>query len=235
MSKILCVDDDINILELIKINLELMGHEVLVAENARLAYAYAVQEIPDLFILDVMMGDVDGFTLAQRLRNNPVFEETPILMLTALGMLEDKAKGFNAGADDYLVKPFEIEELKMRVRALLRRGNSMPQSLAKPELTTVGDITLDQDNLLLIIKDKNVKLTPIEFDIVNILLQHYGQTVNSAKFLKDIWGYNEDDEAVETIRVHIRHLRTKISKIAAKDKKYIETVYGGGYKLNPEG
>ena len=234
MSKILCVDDDTNILELIKINLELLGHEVITAENARIAYAQAVQEIPDLFILDVMMGEVNGFTLAQRLRNNPVFEETPILMLTALGMLEDKAKGFDAGADDYLVKPFEIEELKMRVRAL-KRGHSLPQSLVKPELTTVGDITLDQDNLLLIIKDKNVKLTPIEFDIVNILLQHYGQTVNSAKFLKDIWGYNEDDEAVETIRVHIRHLRTKIAKIAPKDKKYIETVYGGGYKLNPEG
>ncbi len=235
MSKILCVDDDTNILELIKINLELLGHEVITAENARIAYAQAVQEIPDLFILDVMMGEVNGFTLAQRLRNNPVFEETPILMLTALGMIEDKAKGFDAGADDYLVKPFELEELKMRVRALLKRGHSLPQSLVKPELTTVGDIILDQDNLLLIIKDKNVKLTPIEFDIVNILLQHYGQTVNSAKFLKDIWGYNEDDEAVETIRVHIRHLRTKIAKIAPKDKKYIETVYGGGYKLNPEG
>ncbi len=232
MSKILVTDDDESILELIKINLELAGHEVICAPNAIKAYALLQQEIPDLIILDVMMPEVDGFTLAQRIRNNPDFENTPILMLTALGMLEDKVKGFDAGVDDYLVKPFEIEELKLRVRALLKRGHSLLPSLAKPEIRTIGDLTIDPDNLTLTIGSKTVKLTPTEFDIINILMQHHGQTVQSGIFLKEIWGYNEDDD-VETVRVHVRHLRSKIEKIAPKSK-YIQTVYGGGYKLNPE-
>ena len=232
MSKILVTDDDESILELIKINLELAGHEVICAPNAIKAYALLQQEIPDLIILDVMMPEVDGFTLAQRIRNNPDFENTPILMLTALGMLEDKVKGFNAGVDDYLVKPFEIEELKLRVRALLKRGHSLLPSLAKPEIHTVGDLTIDPDNLTLTIGSKTVKLTPTEFDIINILMQHNGQTVQSGVFLKEIWGYSEDDD-VETVRVHVRHLRSKIEKIAP-NSKYIQTVYGGGYKLNPE-
>ena len=233
MSKILVTDDDEAIVELIKINLELLGHKVICAENAMKSYALLQQENPDLIILDVMMPEVDGFTLATRIRNNPKYENTPILMLTALGMLEDKVKGFDAGVDDYLVKPFEIEELKLRVRALLKRGNSLLPSLAKPEIYAVGDITLDPDNLTVTINSKSVKLTPTEFDIINILMQHHGQTVQSGVFLKDIWGYKEDDD-VETVRVHVRHLRSKIEKIAPKSK-YIETVYGGGYKLNPEG
>ena len=232
MSKILVTDDDESILELIKINLELAGHEVICAPNAIKAYALLQQEIPDLIILDVMMPEVDGFTLAQRIRTNTNFENTPILMLTALGMLEDKVKGFNAGVDDYLVKPFEIEELKLLVRALLKRGHSLLPSLAKPEIHTIGDLTIDPDNLTLTIGSKTVKLTPTEFDIINILMQHNGQTVPSGVFLKEIWGYSEDDD-VETVRVHVRHLRSKIEKIAPKSK-YIQTVYGGGYKLNPE-
>ena len=231
MSKILITDDDEAILELIKINLELAGHEVISATNAMRAYALLLQENPDMAIIDVMMPEVDGFTLAQRIRNNPDYENLPILMLTALGTLDDKKKGFDAGVDDYLVKPFEIEELKLRVRALLKRGNSLLPSLAKPEIHAIGDLTIDPDNLTISINSKSIKLTPTEFDIINILMQHHGQTVQSKIFLKEIWGYSEDDE-VEMVRVHVRHLRSKIEKIAPKSK-YIQTVYGGGYKLNP--
>lgn len=231
MSKILITDDDEAILELIKINLELAGHEIVSANNAIRAYALLLQENPDMAIIDVMMPEVDGFTLVQRIRNNPDFENLPILMLTALGTIDDKTKGFNAGADDYLVKPFEIEELKLRVRALLKRGNTLLPSLAKPEILALGDLTLDPDNLTVTINSKTAKLTPTEFDIINILMQHNGQTVPSAIFLKEIWGYSEDDD-VEMVRVHVRHLRSKIEKIAPKSK-YIQTVYGGGYKLNP--
>ena len=233
MAKILVIDDDLAINELIKVNLELQGHVVLQAYNGIEGFALARQELPALIVLDVMMPEVDGFTLAQRIRNNPQYDNIPILMLTALGMLEDKVKGFDAGVDDYLVKPFEIEELKLRVRALLKRGNSLLPSLAKPEIHTIGDLTLDANNLTLIINSKIAKLTPTEFDIINILVQNHGQTVQSSVFLKQIWGYAEDDD-VETVRVHVRHLRSKIEKISPK-KKYIQTVYGGGYKLNPNG
>lgn len=231
VSKILVVDDDLAILELIKINLQLIGHDVICADDGIKGFALVKQENPDLVILDVMMPKVDGFTVANRIRNNEGSKETPILMLTALGMMQDKTKGFNAGVDDYLVKPFELEELKLRVRALLRRTKSLPESLGRVEIHTVGDITLIPENFSVQIQDAVVKLTPIEFEILNLLVQNHGSTVTSGKLLKDIWGYQPDDD-VETIRVHIRHLRSKLQKIS--DKKYIETIYGGGYRLIPE-
>ncbi|MDD3419605.1 MAG: response regulator transcription factor [Candidatus Gastranaerophilales bacterium] len=232
MSKILVVDDDLAILELIKINLQLIGHDVVCAEDGIKGFALVKQEKPDLVILDVMMPKVDGFTVANRIRNNEGSEDTPILMLTALGMIQDKTKGFDAGVDDYLVKPFELDELKLRVRALLRRINAIPESLGRAEIQTVGDITLIPENFSVQIKDEVIKLTPIEFDILNILVQNHGSAVSSGKLLEDIWGYQPDDD-VETIRVHIRHLRSKLQKIS--DKKYIDTIYGGGYRLIPEG
>lgn len=232
MSKILVVDDDESILELIKINLELMGHDVLTAPDGIKGFALVKQNLPDLVILDVMMPEVDGYTVAQRIRQNPESKEIPILMLTALGMLQDKVQGFNSGVDDYLVKPFELEELKIRVKALLRRLRTTPESLKAPEVFSVGDFVLMQESLTVKVLDQVVKLTPIEFEILNNLVQHHGQAVSSGNLLKDIWGYSKDDD-VETIRVHIRHIRTKIEKAAHKN--YIETVYGGGYKFMPEG
>ena len=180
-----------------------------------------------------MMPDVDGYTVAKRIRENDEIKETPIIMLTALGMLENKVKGFDIGVDDYLVKPFEIEELKVRVRALLKRTDKIPKSAATREILEQGDITLLPETYSVKIKNNTVKVTPIEFDIINLLMQNYDNIVSGAKILKEIWGYNPDDD-VETIRVHIRHIRTKLDKIS-EDKQYIETVYGGGYKLVPNG
>lgn len=229
MSKILIIDDDTAILELIKVNLELLGHEAIIASDGVKGFALARQELPDLIILDVMMPDVDGFTVASRIRNNPSTKDIPILMLTALSMIQDKTKGFDAGVDDYLVKPFDLDELKLRVRALLRRVNAIPESLGKGEILTVGDMTLLPENLSVQIKDKTAKLTPIEYEILSMLMQNHGNAVTASVLLKDIWGYSPDDD-IETIRVHIRHLRTKLQKISP-DKKYIETIYGGGYRL----
>lgn len=233
MSNILVIDDDIAILELVKINLELMGYKVITASDPMKGIALAKQDSPDLIILDVMMPDVDGFTVCQRLRQNTQTHSIPILMLTALGLLHDKVKGFDSGADDYLVKPFEIPELKVRVKALLRRSGSIPTSSALPEILSIGDITLIPENLEVLIEDKHLKLTPTEFEVLNCLVQNHGQAVSAGTLLKEVWGYSEDDD-VETIRVHIRHLRSKFSK-AKPDKKYIETIYGGGYRLIPDG
>ncbi len=230
MAKILIIDDDSAINELIKINLELQGYEVSQAFNGIEGFAKAKQEEPALIILDVMMPEVDGFTVAQRIRQCVEIAETPILMLTALSQLTDKVNGFNIGVDDYLTKPFEIDELIVRVRALLKRTKQIPKSLAVRELLTYKEITLIPETYSVKINDKIQKLTPIEFDIFNLLFQNHGNMVSGAKLLKEIWGYEPDDN-VETIRVHIRHLRAKIDKIS-DGKKYIETVYGGGYKLN---
>ena len=229
-NKILVVDDDVAINELIKVNLELAGYKVIQANDGIKGFALAKQEAPSLVILDVMMPDVDGFTVAKRIRKNEETKDTPILMLTALSQINDKVKGFNIGVDDYLVKPFELEELLVRVRALLKRTNQIPISASTRDLLTLGEITLLPEQYSVKIGEKQAKLTPIEFDIFNLLFQNHGNMVSSAKLLKDIWGYSPDDD-IETIRVHIRHLRSKIDKIA-DGKKYIETIYGGGYKLN---
>lgn len=230
MSKILVIDDDSAINELIKVNLELDGHKVIQAFDGTTGFALCKQELPSLVVLDVMMPEVDGFTVAQRIRKNPETSEIPILMLTALSQLDDKVNGFNIGVDDYLVKPFEMEELKVRVRALLKRTKQIPVSASTREILTLGEITLLPEIYSVKIGDKQAKLTPIEFDIFNLLFQNYGNMVSSAQLLKDIWGYSPDDD-IETIRVHIRHLRSKLDKIS-NGKKYIETIYGGGYKLN---
>ena len=230
MNKILVCDDDLAINELIKVNLELGGDKVVQAYDGTTGFALCKQELPSLVILDVMMPEVDGFTVAQRIRKNEATKDIPILMLTALSQLNDKVNGFNIGVDDYLVKPFEMEELQVRVRALLKRTRQIPESASTRELLTLGDITLLPETYSVKIGEKTAKLTPIEFDIFNLLFQNHGNMVSSAQLLKDIWGYSPDDD-IETIRVHIRHLRSKLDKIS-EGRKYIETIYGGGYKLN---
>jgi two-component system response regulator RpaA len=229
-NKILVVDDDIAINELIKVNLELAGYNVIQAHDGIKGFALAKQELPSLVVLDVMMPEVDGFTIAKRIRQNDDTKDIPIIMLTALSQLNDKVTGFNIGVDDYLVKPFEIEELLVRVRALLKRSKQIPESASVRDLLSIEEVTLLPEIYSVKINDKQAKLTPIEFDIFNLLFQNHGTMVSSAKLLKEIWGYSPDDD-IETIRVHIRHLRSKIDKIA-DGKKYITTIYGGGYKFD---
>jgi two-component system response regulator RpaA len=142
-------------------------------------------------------------------------------------------EGFNSGVDDYLTKPFEIEELKARVLALLNRSGTGIDSLRVKEVLSKGDITLIPENYHVQIKDKKVQLTPIEFDILNVLMQHEGSMVSSKVLLKEVWGYIDDD--IDTIRVHITHLRSKINKISDEKNKYIKTIYGGGYRLLADG
>ena len=220
MAKILVVDDDKAINELIKVNLELQGYEVIQAYDGTEGFALAKQEEPSLIVLDVMMPEVDGFTVAQRIRQCPEIADTPIIMLTALSELNDKVNGFNLGVDDYLTKPFEPDELVVRVRALLKRTNQIPKTSAVRDLLTYKEITLIPESYSVQINEKVQKLTPIEYDIFNLLFQNHGNMVSAKRLLKEIWGY-EPDDSVETIRVHIRHLRSKIDKISG-DKKYIQ-------------
>ncbi len=232
MSKILVIDDDMAICELIKINLELAGYSCKYETDPIKGFALIKQEEFSLVILDVMMGEIDGYTIAHKIRQHEDIKHIPIIMLTALGELNDKLKGFNSGVDDYLVKPFEPEELKARVLALLNRSGATMQSLRVKEILSLGDITLIPEDYTVKILNKYAKLTPIEFDIINVLMQHSNEMVSSSALLKEVWGYSEGD-GVDTIRVHIRHLRSKIDKISDEKNKYIKTIYGGGYKLVP--
>lgn len=229
MARILVIDDDPAISELVAVNLEMAGYDVSQAEDGIKGQALALQLQPDLIMLDLMLPRVDGFTICQRLRRDERTAEIPVLMLTALSQTQDKVEGFNAGADDYLTKPFEVEEMLARVRALLRRTDRIPQAAKHSEILNYGPLTLVPERFEANWFAETVKLTHLEFELLHCLLQRHGQTVSPSDILKEVWGYDPDDD-IETIRVHIRHLRTKLEP-DPRHPRYIKTVYGAGYCL----
>jgi two-component system response regulator RpaA len=229
MPRILVIDDDAAIAELVAINLEMAGYDVTQAPDGIKGQALAMQLLPDLIMLDLMLPKVDGFTVCQRLRRDERTADIPVLMLTALGQTQDKVEGFNAGADDYLTKPFEVEEMLARVRALLRRTDRIPHAAKHSEILSYGPLTLVPERFEAIWLNETVKLTHLEFELLHCLLQRHGQTVSPSEILREVWGYDPDDD-IETIRVHIRHLRTKLEP-DPRHPRYIKTVYGAGYCL----
>jgi len=228
MPRILVIDDDAAITELVRVNLELAGYDVSEASDGVKGQALAVQLMPDLIMLDLMLPRVDGLTLCQRLRRDERTGDIPILMLTALSQTQDKVEGFNAGADDYLTKPFEVQEMLARVRALLRRSDRVPQA-NHGEILSYGPLTLIPERFEAVWFNQTVKLTHLEFDLLHCLLQRHGQTVSPSDILREVWGYDPNDD-IETIRVHVRHLRTKLEP-DPRHPQYIKTVYGAGYCL----
>ena len=229
MSRILVIDDDPAITELVSINLEMAGYDTVEAEDGIKGQALALQMQPDLILLDLMLPKVDGLTVCQRLRRDERTSNIPILMLTALGQTKDKVDGFNAGADDYLTKPFEVEEMLARVKALLRRSERDSNSAKHTEILSYGPLTLVPERFEAIWFEKTIKLTHLEFELLHCLLQRHGQTVSPSDILKEVWGYDPNDD-IETIRVHIRHLRTKLEPDPRRPR-FIKTIYGAGYCL----
>ncbi len=227
---ILLIEDDRDMRELVAGHLEHSGFDVLKAEDGIKGQALALQYSPDLVLLDLMLPNVDGLTLCQRLRRDERTSNIPILMITALGGLKDKVTGFNSGADDYITKPFDLEELLVRIKALLRRTNRAQfNSSNQQEILNYGPLTLVPERFEVIWFESPVRLTHLEFELLHCLLQRHGQTVSPALILKEVWGYEPDDD-IETIRVHVRHLRTKLEPDPRKPQ-YIKTVYGAGYCL----
>jgi two-component system response regulator RpaA len=229
MPRLLLIDDDPVISEMITLNLESAGYQVSHAADGVKGQAMAIQTQPDLIVLDLMLPRVDGVTLCQRLRRDERTRDIPILMLTAVGQTQKKVEGFNAGADDYLTKPFELEEILARVRALLRRTNRIIDTAKHGEILSYGALTLIPERFEAVWFDQVIKLTHLEFELLHCLLQKHGQTVSPSEILKEVWGYEPDDD-IETIRVHIRHLRTKLEP-DPRHPRYIKTVYGAGYCL----
>ena len=154
-------------------------------------------------------------------------------MLTAKGTIDDKTSGFDNGADDYLVKPFDIQEVLLRIRVLLRRNQPQTQILCSTEILDVGEIEILPDTLEAVILNKKVKLTPTEFEILYCLMQHFNKAVTLATLLEEVWGYDSDED-VRMLRVHVGGLRNKIEP-DTKNPKYLHTVTNVGYKLTPFG
>jgi DNA-binding response OmpR family regulator len=234
MVDILVVDDDPEIIDLLRLDLELMGFNVDYANDGANGVKKAESKRYDLIVLDVMMPKMDGFEACKKIRGSRLSGAVPIILLTAKGTIEDKIRGFNAGADDYLVKPFEFQELMVRMRALFRRTGTLSQGQQAPrkdETLASGDIKIIPSSLEVVIQGQLIKLTPTEFEILYCLMQHVNEAVPLATILQEVWGY-EADEDVRMLRVHIGGLRQKIEK-DHKRPEYLQTVTNVGYRLMP--
>ncbi len=229
--RVLIVDDDTEIMEWLSTDLKLSGFHTETASDGLSGLQKSQNGNYDLIILDVMMPGMDGFEVCKNLRRSIKTRDIPTILLTAKGTLEDKVIGFDAGADDYLVKPFDIQELLVRMRALLRRTESKDSS--RLEVLESGDLKLYPDSLEVNINDKLVKLTPTEFEILYCLMQHINQAVSLTTLLNEVWGYDSDED-VRMVRVHIGGLRNKIEP-SPKYPKYLHTVTNVGYRLVPWG
>ena len=221
--KILVVDDEKLLVKGIKFNLENDGYEVLTGSDGVEALEIASSQPVDLIILDLMMPRMDGLETCQRIRE---FSDVPIIMLTAKADDMDKLMGFEHGADDYLTKPFNILELKARVRALLRRsGGSRREERAS--VLTCGHITLDVDARNAYNDGVLMDLTAKEFDLAELLMRNPNRVYSREALLDSIWGYEYRSD-IRTVDVHIRRLREKLEENPA-EPKYILTKWGVGY------
>ena len=220
--KILVVDDEKLLVKGMKFNLENEGYEVECAHDGAAAVELARTCRFDLIILDVMMPQLDGLEVCMRIRE---FSNVPIIMLTAKSDDADKLMGFECGADDYLTKPFNILELKARVRALLRRAAGVQRSVGA-ELT-VGDITLNTEERAAFKAGRPVELTAKEYDLVEMLMRNPRRVYSRENLMNVVWGYTYSGD-YRTVDVHIRRLREKLEKNPA-EPEYILTKWGVGY------
>ena len=221
MKKILVVDDEALLVKGIRFNLQNEGYDVVTGSNGLEAVSLAQNGDVDLIVLDVMMPEMDGLTACSKIRE---FSNVPIIMLTAKTDDMDKLMGFDYGADDYLTKPFNILELKARIRALLRRSGSAEKATVN-ELT-IGNITLDLDARNAFTSGKVVELTAKEFDVIEFLMRNPNRVYSRENLLDTIWAYEYRSD-IRTVDVHIRRLREKLEENPA-EPKYIMTKWGVG-------
>ena len=229
-KRILIVDDDDEIRELLEFDIGHSGYFVDTAKDGLEGLNKALNNTYDIILLDVMMPKMNGFDVCRNIRQAKL--AIPILMLTAKGTIDDKTEGFDCGADDYLVKPFDIQEVLLRIRVLLRRNNMEEEKNSlSDEILSVGDITISPETLEAVVVNKKVKLTPTEFEILYSLMQHFNNPVTLATLLDEVWGYDSNED-VRMLRVHVGGLRNKIEP-DTKNPKYLHTVTNVGYKLTP--
>ena len=220
--KILVVDDEDLLVKGIRFNLQNDGYEVIVGNNGLDAVQLTQSQQPDLVILDIMMPQMDGLAACARIRE---FSDVPIILLTAKAEDMDKLLGFEQGADDYLTKPFNILELKARIRALLRRTAQQKNSTVST--LTIGEITLDLNARNAFRSGILTELTAKEFDVIEFLMRNPNRVYSRENLLDTIWAYDYRSD-IRTVDVHIRRLREKLEKNPA-DPQYIMTKWGVGY------
>lgn len=231
MATILVIDDDELVSRTLQRTLKVYGHQVMVANSGTEGLQLARRHPPELFILDIMMPGVDGYQVCRQIRGDPMLSDLPVLFLTAKVKDEDKIEGFRAGADDYLSKPFNMEELQLRVKAILRRTQPSEKLAASPTEVVVGDVILDCRSFKVTTPDRVTLLTNVQFDLLYHLMNNADQVYNSQQLLQDVWDYPRDTGSPELVRAHIKNLREKIETIPSRPV-YIRTIQGHGYTFS---
>ena len=216
-------DDEPDVLNLVAMNLQRAGFDILKAADGEQALRMARDEEPDLVILDLMMPALSGLEVAKLLKQSPGTARIPVLMLTAKSDEVDRIVGFELGADDYVTKPFSPRELVLRVQSVLRRIDSAPES---PDMLKVGVIEVDRVRHEVRIEGKPLDFTATEFKLLTVLMERCGRLQSREKLLNDVWGY-ESAIDTRTVDTHIRRLREKLGVAA----ELVETVRGFGYRM----
>src|SRR5579872_299432 len=225
---IVAADDDPQLLRLVTRNLQLEGYDVVATSDGQQALERIEEKLPDLVILDVMMPKLDGFAVCERVRE---FSAVPIIIVTARGQDQDKIHGLDLGADDYLTKPFSVDELLARVRAVLRRSQLSAQQSA-PGLRatiTIGDLTIDFAQHMATLAGKEIPLTPVEYRLLAYLAQNAGRVVTQDLLIEHVWGPEYSGES-HMLQVNVNRLRRKL-EVDPAHPRYIRTKVGIGYML----
>jgi DNA-binding response OmpR family regulator len=234
MATILVVDDDEIVARSVELSLRRDGFLVSVANSGVDGLKLARREAPDMIILDILMPGMGGYEVCRELRKDPLLGNVPVLFLTARGKDEDKMEGFRAGGDDYLTKPFNIDELVLRVKAILRRNlPSVPETVDESRTLRVGDIVLDCRTFEVTTPSRTVLLTPIQFDLLYFLMSHAGEVFSADRLLREVWDYPFDTGSPDLVRVHVRNIRERIEVDSTKPE-YLRTVPGHGYTVSSE-
>lgn len=224
-EKILVVDDEPSITDLIKLDLEFEGYQVETAYDGREALEKVENFHPDLIILDIMLPHITGYEVCRKVNEK---YNIPIILLTAKTDIVDKVLGLELGADDYITKPFDNRELLARVKALIRRISN-PQKEDNNEIIENGDLKIIPNERKVLLKDKEIHLTPKEYDLLYLLAQHPEQVFPRENLLEKIWGYDYFGDT-RTVDMHIQRIRKKIGDHSS-NQKYLQTVFGVGYKM----
>ena len=227
-QKILIIEDDPHIAKLIRYNLEKAGFECLQTADGQQAFEELERHKVHLIVLDIMLPGMDGFELCKEIRKKPAWAAIPVLMLTARAEEIDRVLGLELGADDYMVKPFSPRELVLRIKAILRRGESKEDT--SNAILTVGKLVVDKSRPKVTVNAKEVQLTAMEFKLLVLLMERRGRMQSRERLLNDVWDIDAE-VTTRTVDTHIKRLRQKLGKMG----KCIETVRGYGYRFCEEG
>ncbi len=231
MARVLVIEDNENLAEGLRTNLEFEGHEAEIARDGAAGLLRARARAHDLVVLDLMLPGLDGFRVLEALRAEEI--PTPVLVLTARGDEADKVRGLRSGADDYVTKPFALRELLARVEALLRRSRAAAPPAAPQAEVRFGDVTVDPSTRMVRRGGRPVSLRPKEYDLLGALLRRRGGVVGRSELLREVWGYHESVLS-RTLDTHVGELRRKLEADPATPR-YILTVRKTGYRLAMDG